>query len=82
MDADTASDVAIRQSVYTGILPFQAIREMVDGGDIRATEIFGAIEADQIQPASIDLRLGSHATRASARRAQPARTRPRAAPSK
>jgi hypothetical protein len=49
MDADTASDVAIRQSVYTGILPFQAIREMVDGGDIRATEIFGAIEADQIQ---------------------------------
>jgi len=61
MYADTASDVSIRQSVYTGILPFQAIREMVDGGDIRATEIFGAIEADQIQPASIDLRLGSHA---------------------
>ena len=58
MDSDTAGDVSVRQSVYTGILPFQAIREMVDGGEIRATEILGAIEADQIQPASIDLRLG------------------------
>ena len=61
MDSDTAGDVSVRQSVYTGILPFQAIREMVDGGEIRATEILGAIEADQIQPASIDLRLGPYA---------------------
>ena len=61
MDADAASDVSVRQSVYTGILPFQAIREMVDGGEIRATEIFGAIESDQFQPASIDLRLGPYA---------------------
>src|SRR6185312_9290764 len=30
MDADTAGHVSVRQSVYTGILPFQAIREMVD----------------------------------------------------
>jgi dCTP deaminase len=61
MDADTANDVSVRQPVYTGILPFQAIREMVDGAEIRATEIFGRIEADQIQPASIDLRLGAYA---------------------
>lgn len=60
-DAEIASDVSVRQSVYTGILPFQAIRAMVDGGEVRATEIFSGIEADQIQPASIDLRLGSYA---------------------
>jgi dCTP deaminase len=34
---------------------------MVDGGEVRATEILRAIEADQIQPASIDLRLGAYA---------------------
>lgn len=61
MDSDIAGDVSVRQSVYTGILPFQAIREMVDGGEIKATEIFDDIAADQIQPASIDLRLGSYA---------------------
>lgn len=61
MDAETSGDVSVRQPVYTGILPFQAIREMVDGEEIKATEIFTDIEADQIQPASIDLRLGSHA---------------------
>ncbi len=59
-DAEIASDVSVRHSVYTGILPFQAIREMVDGKEI-VTEIFGAIESDQIQPASIDLRLGRYA---------------------
>src|SRR5689334_25428579 len=38
----------------TGILPCQAIRAMIGAG-----EIFGApeIEPDQIQPASVDLRL-------------------------
>jgi len=61
MDAESPGEVSVRQSVYTGILPFQAIRAMVDGAEIRATEILGAIESDQIQPASIDLRLGSHA---------------------
>ena len=61
MDADTVSDVSPRPAVYTGILPFQAIRDMVDSGEVRATEIFHDIEPDQIQPASIDLRLGSHA---------------------
>ncbi len=61
MDVDSAGDVSARQAVYTGILPYQAIREMVDGGEVRATEILRAIEADQIQPASIDLRLGPYA---------------------
>jgi dCTP deaminase len=44
----------------TGILPSQAIRAMIAGG-----EIFGApeIEPNQIQPASLDLRLGKVAYR-------------------
>jgi dCTP deaminase len=44
----------------TGILPSQAIRAMIAGG-----EIFGApeIETNQIQPASLDLRLGKVAYR-------------------
>jgi dCTP deaminase len=44
----------------TGILPSQAIRAMIAGG-----EIMGApeIEANQIQPASLDLRLGKVAYR-------------------
>jgi dCTP deaminase len=50
-----------RQPAYTGILPYQAIREMVYSGEIRASEIFKTIEDDQIQPASIDLRLGEFA---------------------
>src|SRR5581483_6479788 len=39
----------------TGILPCQGIRALVESG-----EIFGApgIEASQVQPASLDLRLG------------------------
>ncbi len=60
-DVESTGDLSERQPVYTGILPFQAIREMVDGGEIRATEIFREIESDQIQPASIDLRLGPYA---------------------
>jgi dCTP deaminase len=50
----------VRQT-YTGILPYQAIWEMVNAGDIKPTEIFTRIEPDQIQPASIDLRLGEYA---------------------
>jgi dCTP deaminase len=48
-----------RQAAYTGILPYQAIREMVSNGEI--TSILSPIEDDQLQPASIDLRLGHHA---------------------
>jgi dCTP deaminase len=47
----------------TGILPYQAINEMVENGEIKPSEILraGCIEPDQIQPASIDLRLGNFA---------------------
>ncbi|MHB1218583.1 MAG: 2'-deoxycytidine 5'-triphosphate deaminase [Alphaproteobacteria bacterium] len=44
----------------TGILPFQAIRQLVRVGDLRAT---AEIADAQIQPASIDLRLGDVAYR-------------------
>jgi dCTP deaminase len=39
----------------TGILPYQRLAEMVEGRDI---ESVSAVEPDQIQPASLDLRLG------------------------
>ena len=44
----------------TGILPAQTIRELVAGGRLEASE---AITEEQIQPASIDLRLGEVAYR-------------------
>ena len=44
----------------TGILPSQAIRAMVAGGEIMAAP---DLEANQIQPASLDLRLGKVAYR-------------------
>src|SRR4051812_36502317 len=50
---------SIRTGDYTGILPSQKIQEMVGSGEIKA--LFQDIEDDQIQPASIDLRLGDYA---------------------
>jgi len=49
--------------VYTGILPCQKIREMLGVGEILPVGILKECEiaADQIQPASIDLRLGDYA---------------------
>jgi len=44
----------------TGVLPAQMIRRMVEGGQIAAEP---AVEAAQIQPASLDLRLGAQAWR-------------------
>lgn len=44
----------------TGILPAQTIRELIAGGRIQARE---DIAEEQIQPASIDLRLGEVAYR-------------------
>src|SRR5581483_2616414 len=61
MVLNSPAEAPSRQSAYTGILPFQAIQEMVQNGEIRSTEILKGIEADQIQPASIDLRLGHYA---------------------
>jgi dCTP deaminase len=46
--------------LFTGILPYQAIRQMVREGEIAARR---KISHDQIQPASIDLRLGERAYR-------------------
>jgi dCTP deaminase len=51
--------VATRSSDYTGILPSQKIREMLNNNGIRA--LLHAVTDDQIQPASIDLRLGDFA---------------------
>ena len=48
-----------RTADYTGILPSQKIREMLASGEIRP--LMRPIEADQLQPASIDLRLGDYA---------------------
>ena len=61
METNPPSDTPPRQAVYTGILPYQAIREMVQGGEIKSAQILKSIETDQIQPASIDLRLGEFA---------------------
>jgi dCTP deaminase len=57
--ADTGS-AGLAQRMGTGVLPYQAIMAM-----IRAREITAApeIEPAQIQPASMDLRLGHHAYR-------------------
>ncbi len=43
-----------------GVLPFQAIEQMISAGEITATQ---PIPAAQIQPASLDLRLGQKAWR-------------------
>lgn len=45
----------------TGILPSQAIRNMLAESQIAAADDALPIELDQIQPASIDLRLGRYA---------------------
>jgi len=51
---------AARSLVYTGILPCQKIREMLDAEQI-LPDAMKRIDSDQIQPASIDLRLGGYA---------------------
>ncbi|MGH8289093.1 MAG: 2'-deoxycytidine 5'-triphosphate deaminase [Steroidobacteraceae bacterium] len=52
-----------RTPSYTGILPCQKIRGMLVTGEILPAGILepNEIVAEQIQPASIDLRLGEHA---------------------
>jgi len=44
----------------TGVLPSQALQAMIDHGQIAATPL---VDLDQIQPASLDLRLGTIAYR-------------------
>ncbi|HEU4646678.1 MAG TPA: 2'-deoxycytidine 5'-triphosphate deaminase [Burkholderiales bacterium] len=57
--AGAASSATARTGDYTGFLPSQKIREMLDSGEIKP--LMRPIEADQVQPASIDLRLGDYA---------------------
>lgn len=45
---------------YTGILPSQKIQEMLSSGEIKGAGL-SKIDDDQVQPASIDLRLGDYA---------------------
>ena len=49
-----------RSPAYTGILPCQKIREMLAAGQILPAPM-NQIDPEQIQPASIDLRLGEYA---------------------
>jgi dCTP deaminase len=53
------SVTAPRTGDYTGILPSQKIAEMLNNGEIKP--LMRPIEPDQLQPASIDLRLGDSA---------------------
>lgn len=57
MTPEAPPETAARQP-YTGVLPSQRILQMVRDGEILA---LGNIEPDQVQPASIDLRLGDYA---------------------
>ncbi|HUX91278.1 MAG TPA: 2'-deoxycytidine 5'-triphosphate deaminase [Gallionellaceae bacterium] len=57
--ASSGSMATPRGGDYTGILPSQKIKEMLSNGDIKT--MLTNIEDDQIQPASIDLRLGDYA---------------------
>jgi dCTP deaminase len=62
MSSPASIEVAVRPAAYyTGIFPRQKIQEMVRDGEIYATGILSEIAGNQIQPASIDLRLGDFA---------------------
>ncbi len=60
--ATSTLDTPVRQAASTGIFPSQEIKRMTLNGEIKSAEGF---ESDQIQPASIDLRLGHFAYRVS-----------------
>ena len=57
---DTLSTVSIAEPHTTGVLPSHVLRELVRSGEIAAD---AAVTEDQIQPASLDLRLGTVAYR-------------------
>lgn len=54
-------DPVVKRTPDTGIFPCQRIRQMIDNKEIRAAGNIADIIPDQIQPASIDLRLGNYA---------------------
>ena len=60
-EAASLLETPARSPVYTGILPYQKIGEMVANGEIAPVGILSGILPDQVQPASIDLRLGEYA---------------------
>src|SRR6185295_16757055 len=49
-----------KEATEVGILPVQAIRDLIAAGHVRLAE---PMAADQLQPASLDLRLGPRAYR-------------------
>jgi dCTP deaminase len=57
--ANLGSIAPTRMGDYTGILPSQKIQEMLSSGEI--STMMMPPDHDQIQPASIDLRLGDYA---------------------
>lgn len=57
--ADPPASATSRAPDYTGILPSQKINEMLKSGEINS--LMRPIDDDQVQPASIDLRLGDWA---------------------
>ncbi len=59
LPAERSSTATPRTGGYTGILPSQKINEMLGKGEINA--LLGQFDDDQVQPASIDLRLGGWA---------------------
>jgi dCTP deaminase len=61
MEQANLIEIPNRAAAYTGILPCQKIIEMVATGEIAPVGILSEISPDQIQPASIDLRLGDFA---------------------
>lgn len=56
--SSTAEKLDLSERPRTGILPGQSIRQMFADGEISS---LSPLDADQIQPASIDLRLGDFA---------------------
>jgi dCTP deaminase len=58
--ADAAQQTPLGAAAADGILPVQAIRALISGGALASAE---PIEAGQLQPASVDLRLGPKAYR-------------------
>jgi len=59
-ETDKPAEQPSEAAFTTGLLPSQAIREAIAQGEIQAIEDIGE---DQIQPASLDLRLGGEAYR-------------------
>ena len=55
--------MAEKQENMSGVLPSQALIELIGGGAITAPGSSGAQMASQVQPASVDLRLGPTAYR-------------------